>query len=89
MLFKIYCALYPCCLCKLLGLCFYAYFVGFMVCTLLNAAFYAFFKSVLLSKCLAAFYALFKSVLLSKCLAFCIKYCHSYALVGLFLNAYT
>ena len=63
----------PMCLCKLLGLCFYAYFVGFMVCTLFNAA----------------FYVMLKSVLLSKCLAFCFKYCHSCALVGLFLDVYT
>ena len=63
----------PMCLCKLLGLCFYAYFVGFMICTLFNAA----------------FYAMLKSVLLSKCLAFCFMYCHSCALVRLFLDAYT
>ena len=51
----------------------YAYYVGFMVCTLLNAA----------------FYAMLKSVLISKCLAFWFMYCHSCALVGLFLDAYT
>ena len=71
MLFRIHCVLYPCCFCKLLGLCFYAYFVGFMVGTLLNAA----------------FYAMLKSVLLSKCFAFCFMYCHSCALVELFLDA--
>ena len=39
-----------------------------------------------LAKC--SLYAMLKSVLYSKCYAFWFMYCHSCALVGLFLDAY-
>ena len=53
---------------------FYVLFVGFMVCTMLLCSLYALFL-VSTSKLNA--------------MHFPFKYCHSYALVGLFLDAYT
>ena len=53
---------------------FYVLFVGFMVCTMLLCSLYALFL-ISTSKLNA--------------MHFPFKYCHSYALVGLFLDAYT
>ena len=71
MLFSIYCVLYPCYFCKLLGFMFL--FVGFMVCTMLYAA-----SMFLLNQ-----------YIYPNVMHFLVKYCHSCALIGLFLDAYT
>ena len=52
---------------------FYALFVGFMVCTML----------------LCSLYALFNQYFYLNVMHFPFKYCHSCALVGLFLDVYT
>ena len=71
--FKYILCLYPCCFCKLLGLCFMHWFVGFIVCTML----------------LCSLYALFIQYFYLNVMHFPFKYCHSCALIGLFLDAYT
>ena len=70
-LWVLYLCLYPCCFCKLLGLCFMHS---------LWALWYV--------PCFRQPLCFVESVLLTKCHAFYFKYCHSFVLVGLFLDAY-
>ena len=51
MFFQDILVLYPCCFCKLLGLCFMHRFVGFMVCTMFLSSLLCIVYSVLLTKC--------------------------------------